>query len=43
MTKTKDRMADWISRRWHKTHNWKTGTGRFLKRIMNRRIRHEKY
>ena len=42
MTNTKAKIKDWTSKKWHSTHNWRTGTGKFLKRIMNRKIRHEK-
>jgi len=40
--KTKDHIKDWTSKKWHKLHNWKTGTGKFIKRLMNRKIRHTK-
>jgi hypothetical protein len=40
--KTKDVVRDWTSKKWHKLHNWKTGTGKFIKRLMNRKIRHTK-
>jgi len=40
--KTKDHIKDWTSKKWHKLHNWKTGTGKFIKKILNRKIRHSK-
>ena len=42
MTKIKEKIKDWTSDKWHLTHNWRAGTGKFLKRIMNRKIRHQK-
>lgn len=42
MTKLKDKLNDWTSDKWHRTHNWRTGTGKFLKRVMNRKIRYKK-
>lgn len=39
--RTRDVTNDWISRGWHKTHNWKSGTGKFIKRILNRKIRYD--
>jgi hypothetical protein len=39
--RTKDIIRDWTSRKWHKVHNWKAGTGKFIKRLLNKRIRHE--
>jgi hypothetical protein len=42
MISTKDKIKDWTSMKWHSTHNWRTGTGKFLKRIMNRKIRYKK-
>jgi len=40
--KTKDHIKDWTSKKWHKLHNWKTGTGKFIKKLLNRKIRHSK-
>jgi|AJXC01.1.fsa_nt_gi hypothetical protein len=37
----KEIIADWTSRRWHSTHNWHTGTGRFIKKTLARKKRHE--
>lgn len=42
MLKTKDFVRDWTSRKWHKIHTWKAGTGKYIKRILNRKIRHKK-
>ena len=41
MKNIKGKLRDWTSSKWHKRHNWRTGTGRFLKKIMNRKIRHQ--
>ena len=41
MLKTKEIVKDWVSRKWHKTHNWKSGTGKFIKKMMNRKERYE--
>jgi hypothetical protein len=41
MTKSRDIIRDWTSKKWHKAHNWKTGTGKFIKKLLNRRIRHK--
>jgi|LWDU01.1.fsa_nt_gi hypothetical protein len=43
MTRLKDKINDWTSSKWHKEHKWKTGTGKFLKKIMNRKVRHKRY
>jgi len=37
--KTKDIVHDWTSKKWHVVHNWKTGTGKFIKRMMNKKTR----
>ena len=42
MTRIKDKIKHWTSKKWHSKHNWRTGTGKFLKRVMNRKIRHQK-
>ena len=42
MLKTKDHIKDWTSKKWLKLHNWKTGTGKFIKKLLNRKIRHSK-
>ena len=42
MKNIKGKLKDWTSNKWHNTHKWRTGTGRFLKKIMNRKIRHQK-
>lgn len=42
MTNIKNKINDWTSKKWHSAHNWRTGTGKFLKKIMNRKIRHTK-
>jgi hypothetical protein len=39
-TKSKDIVKDWTSKKWHTVHNWKAGTGKFIKRVFNRKIRH---
>ena len=39
--RTKDVIKDWTSRKWHKVHNWKAGTGKFIKRLLNKRNRRE--
>jgi hypothetical protein len=39
--RTKDVIKDWTSRKWHKVHNWKAGTGKFIKRLLNKRTRRE--
>jgi len=36
----KDIIADWTSKKWHSRHNWHTGTGRFIKRIIYASERH---
>jgi len=38
---TRDVINDWTSRGWHKTHNWKSGTGKYIKRLLNRKTRHD--
>jgi len=38
----KDHVRDWTSSTWHKTHNWKTGTGKLIKRALNKKIRKHK-
>ena len=30
----KNHIRDWTSKKWHKTHNWKTGTGKIIKRTL---------
>ena len=30
----KNHIRDWTSRKWHSTHNWKTGTGKLIKRTL---------
>jgi hypothetical protein len=35
----KDIIADWTSKKWHSRHNWHTGTGRFIKRLLNKKSR----
>jgi len=40
--KTKDFIKDWTSRKWHRIHTWKAGTGKRIKRILNRKLRHKK-
>ncbi len=40
---TIDVIQDWTSDKWHKTHKWHSGTGKFVKRILNRKVRHEKW
>ena len=42
LTKSRDVIKDWTSKKWHKVHNWKTGTGRFIKKLMARKIRYQK-
>jgi len=42
MLKTKEIVKDWTSKKWHKVHNWKSGTGKFIKKMLNRKIRHKK-
>lgn len=42
MTKTREIIRDWTSRRWHTAHRWHAGTGKFIKRLLNRKIRHTK-
>ena len=37
----KEVIADWTSKRWHSSHNWHTGTGRFIKRLLNKKSRRE--
>lgn len=34
--------SDWVSRKWHSTHSWKSKTGKFIKRLMHKSIRHNK-
>ena len=41
MKNIKGKLRDWTSRKWHRTHKWRSGTGKFLKKIMNRKIRHK--
>ena len=38
----KNHVRDWTSKTWHKTHNWKTGTGKLIKRALNKKIRKHK-
>ena len=33
----KNHVRDWTSRKWHSAHNWKTGTGKLIKRTLNKR------
>jgi|TARA_Y100000296_G_scaffold725_1_gene726 hypothetical protein len=35
----KNHVRDWTSRKWHSVHNWKTGTGKLIKRTLNKRER----
>jgi hypothetical protein len=42
MLSSKDIISDWISKKYHKTHNWHTGTGRFIKKLLARKVRHNK-
>ena len=42
MLKTKEIVRDWVSRKWHKAHTWKAGTGKFIKKMLNRKIRRKK-
>lgn len=39
--RTKDVIKNWTSRKWHKYNSWKSGTGKFIKRMMNKKIRQE--
>tara|TARA_B100001079_G_scaffold248373_1_gene238309 strand:+ start:306 stop:473 length:168 start_codon:yes stop_codon:yes gene_type:complete len=41
MKNVKGKLRDWTSKKWHRHHNWRAGTGKFLKKIMNRKIRHQ--
>mgnify|MGYP006429509821 FL=1 len=40
---TIDVVNEWTSKKWHKSHRWHSGTGKFLKRMLNKKIRHEKW
>jgi len=40
MLKTKNYIKDWTSRKWHRMHNWKAGTGKFIKKLLNRKERY---
>jgi len=31
---------DWVSKHWHNEHTWKARTGKFIKRLFNKRMRH---
>jgi hypothetical protein len=37
--KTKVIVDEWISKKWHKEHRWHTGTGKFIKRMLNKKLR----
>jgi hypothetical protein len=37
--KTKLVVDEWISKKWHKAHKWHSGTGKFIKRMLNKKIR----
>ena len=41
MQNFKNHIRDWTSRKWHRTHNWKSGTGKFIKRTLNKKARKE--
>jgi hypothetical protein len=41
MLRGKEVIADWTSKRWHSTHNWHTGTGRYIKRLLAKKSRRE--
>ncbi len=40
---TIDVVKEWTSKKWHKEHRWKSGTGKFIKRLLTRKVRHEKW
>ena len=40
---TIDVIKDWTSRKWHKEHSWKPKTGKFIKHVMNKKVRQEKW
>jgi hypothetical protein len=40
---TIDVVKEWTSKKWHKAHRWQPGTGKFLKRMLNKKIRQEKW
>jgi len=42
MTKSKDVIKDWTSKKWHTCHNWKTGTGKFIKKLLKRKVRYSR-
>jgi hypothetical protein len=37
--KTKLVVSDWVSRKWHKSHKWHAGTGKFIKKMLNKKTR----
>jgi|TARA_B100000953_G_scaffold178913_1_gene147411 hypothetical protein len=41
MQNFKNHIRDWTSRKWHRTHTWKSGTGKFIKRTLNKKARKE--
>ena len=38
----KNHVRDWTSKKWHSTHNCKTGTVKLIKRALNKKIRKHK-
>ena len=40
---TIDVITDWASKKWHREHKWHAGTGKFIKRLLNKKIRQEKF
>jgi len=40
---TVDVVKEWTSKKWHKEHRWKPKTGKFIKRLLNRKVRHERW
>jgi hypothetical protein len=41
--RTVDIIRVWTSKRWHKEHKWKPKTGKFIKNLLNKKIRREKF
>ena len=40
---TIDVITDWTSKKWHREHKWHAGTGKFIKRLLNKKNRQEKF
>jgi len=38
--KLSNEASVWVSKHWHKEHIWKAKTGKFIKRLFHKRMRH---